>query len=137
MHNDIIVIPPPHAMRMMSSCTLGRTRLHFLTAVHNILVHFAMVTAVFNCCTLSDPTSNDPTTSQVSKAQLVTSHFYTSLKLLLSTYWVLAVIGAFLLVTLAGQPSLLKTVYLVFFFIFLITYQVCWSWDVLQVQRTT
>jgi len=45
-------------------------------------------------------------------------------------YWVLAVVGAFLLVTLAGQPSLLKTVYLVFFFIFLITYQVCLRWYV-------
>ena len=81
--------------------------------------------AVPNCYTLPDPTSDDPTTGQVSKTQLVSSHFYTSLKRLLSTYWVLAVVGAFLLVILTGQPSLLKTVYLVFFFIFLITYQVC------------
>ena len=47
-----------------------------------------------------------------------------SLKLLLSTYWVLVVVGAFLLVILTGQPSLLKTVYLIFLFVFLITYQV-------------
>jgi hypothetical protein len=43
---------------------------------------------------------------------------------MLRTYWVLAVVGAFLLVTLTGEPSALKTVYLVGFFIFMITYQV-------------
>lgn len=43
---------------------------------------------------------------------------------LLRTYWVLAVVGAFLLVTLTGEPSALKTVYLICFFIFMITYQV-------------
>ena len=73
---------------------------------------------------LPDPTSDDPTTDQVHNAQLVRSHFYVSLKLLLSTYWVLVVVGAFLLVILTGQPSLLKTVYLIFLFVFLITYQV-------------
>ena len=73
-----------------------------------------------------DPNSEDsPTTDQTHNAQLVRSHFYTSLKLLLSTYWVLVVVGAFLLVILTGQPSLLKTVYLIFFFVFLIIYQVC------------
>ena len=73
-----------------------------------------------------DPNSEDPpTTDQVHNAQLVRSHFYTSLKLLFSTYWVLVVVGAFLLVILTGQPSLLKTIYLIFFFVFLITYQVC------------
>ena len=73
---------------------------------------------------LPEPTSDDPTTDQIHNAQLVRSHFYVSLKLLLSTYWVLVVVGAFLLVILTGQPSLLKTVYLIFFFVFLITYQV-------------
>ena len=73
-----------------------------------------------------DPNSEDsPTTDQTHNAQLVRSHFYMSLKLLLSTYWVLVVVGAFLLVILTGQPSLLKTVYLIFFFVFLIIYQVC------------
>lgn len=43
---------------------------------------------------------------------------------LLSSYWVLVVVVAFLLVFLSGEPSLLKTIYLIFFFVFLITYQV-------------
>ena len=77
---------------------------------------------------LPDPNSEDPTSEDsptTDQAQLARSHFYKSLKLLLSTYWVLVVVGAFLLVILIGQPSLLKTVYLIFFFVFLITYQVC------------
>ena len=49
---------------------------------------------------------------------------YKSAYRLVSTYWILLVLGAFLLVTLAGPPSLLKTVYLIFFFLFMITYQV-------------
>ena len=44
--------------------------------------------------------------------------------LLLSSYWILVVVAAFLLVFLAGEPNLFKTIYLVFFFIFLFTYQV-------------
>lgn len=56
--------------------------------------------------------------------KMLSSRLYVFLEEILSTYWVLAVVGAFLLVTLPGDPSLLKTVYLIFFFVFLITYQV-------------
>ena len=34
------------------------------------------------------------------------------------------VVGAFLLVMLTGDPSLLKSIYLVCFFLFMVTYQV-------------
>lgn len=64
------------------------------------------------------PVEEDPETT-ASRAKV-----YKSAYRLVSTYWVLVVLGAFLLVTLAGRPSLLKTVYLVFFFLFMITYQV-------------
>ena len=47
---------------------------------------------------------------------------------LLSNYWVLVVVAAFLLVFLSGEPNMLKTVYLIFFFVFLITYQVSLSY---------
>ena len=40
------------------------------------------------------------------------------------TYWILVVVGAFLLVILVGNPSLLKSVYVAFFFVFLLLYQV-------------
>ena len=46
------------------------------------------------------------------------------LKQLVGTYWVLMVVVAFLLVLMLGDPGLLKTVYLIFFFYFMITYQV-------------
>lgn len=49
---------------------------------------------------------------------------YEGLRQLIATYWVLLVVGAFLLVIMSGDPSFLKTIYLVFFFIFMITYQV-------------
>ncbi|CAI8013642.1 Piezo-type mechanosensitive ion channel component 1 [Geodia barretti] len=57
-------------------------------------------------------------------SKLITEGFY-----LLSTYWILVVVAAFLLVFLSGEPSVLKTVYLIFFFLFLVMYQVferCW-----------
>ena len=49
---------------------------------------------------------------------------YRDLLLVMRTYWVLAVVGAFLLVILVGEPSVLKSVYLLFLFIFFIFYQV-------------
>ena len=49
---------------------------------------------------------------------------YRGLFLVVGTYWVLVVVGAFLLVFLTGQPGLLKTVYLFFFFYLILTYQV-------------
>ncbi len=49
---------------------------------------------------------------------------YKGLLQLVGTYWVLAVMGAFLLVFLSGEPGLLKTVYLIFFFYLILTYQV-------------
>ena len=49
---------------------------------------------------------------------------YLELKLLLTSYWILVVVLAFVLVILTGEPSILKSVYLIFFFIFLFLYQV-------------
>ena len=49
---------------------------------------------------------------------------YAGLVQLMGTYWVLAVVGAFLLVILTGDPGFLKTVYLVWFFYLIMTYQV-------------
>ena len=72
----------------------------------------------------TDHEEADPTDSHVSQSELARSKIYSSLKELFSTYWVLVVIGAFLLVFLTGTPSLLKTIYLIFFFVFLVTYQV-------------
>ena len=43
---------------------------------------------------------------------------------LLSNYWVLVVVSAFLLLFLSGEPNMFKTIYLIFFFVFLVTYQV-------------
>lgn len=60
-----------------------------------------------------------PTAAETLRTQL-----YHSVLPLLSNNWVLLVIGAFLLVTLTGEPNVFKTIYLVFFFVFLITYQV-------------
>lgn len=57
-------------------------------------------------------------------AETLRSKLYHSALPLCSNYWVLLVIGAFLLVTLTGEPNLFKTIYLIFFFVFLITYQV-------------
>ena len=54
-----------------------------------------------------------------------TTLLYMQLKLLLTSYWILVVVLAFVLVILAGEPSILKSVYLVFFFVFLLLYQVC------------
>ena len=59
--------------------------------------------------------------TEVKKAR---SRLYSSIYHLLCTYWVVVVIGAFLLVVLIGEPSVLKCVYLVGFFLFMITYQV-------------
>lgn len=50
---------------------------------------------------------------------------YEGLRQLIATYWVLVVVGSFLLVILVGDPSLFKVVYLFFFFTFLVIYQVC------------
>ena len=52
-------------------------------------------------------------------SKLITNGFY-----LISSYWILVVVAAFLLVFLSGEPNVLKTVYLIFFFLFLVTYQV-------------
>ena len=51
-------------------------------------------------------------------------HIYTTVYHLMCTYWVVVVVGAFLLVMLTGAPSALKSIYLIFFFVFMITYQV-------------
>ena len=116
--------------------TFRETTLYANTVLFDLIVtlcisaHFCVMAPPSPLLHLPDPNSEDPnsedspTTDQTHNAQLVRSHFYMSLKLLLSTYWVLVVVGAFLLVILTGQPSLLKTVYLVFFFVFLIIYQV-------------
>lgn len=53
---------------------------------------------------------------------------YEGLRQLIATYWVLVVMGSFLLVILLGDPSLFKVVYLIFFFLFLIIYQVSVVW---------
>ena len=52
------------------------------------------------------------------------SILYAEIYLALTTYWVVAVLGAFLLVILVGQPSVLKTVYLAALFVFFLFYQV-------------
>ena len=49
---------------------------------------------------------------------------YRDLLLVMRTYWVLAVVSAFLLVILVGEPSVIKSVYLLFLFIFFLFYQV-------------
>ena len=67
------------------------------------------------------PSELTDSTKAANEARLA---IYYSMIRLLRTYWVLAVVGAFLLVTLTGEPSALKSVYLIFFFIFMITYQV-------------
>lgn len=72
----------------------------------------------------SSDTDSSELTDSVKAANAARSKIYLSIQRLLRTYWVLAVVGAFLLVTLTGEPSALKTVYLVCFFIFMITYQV-------------
>ena len=72
----------------------------------------------------SSDTDSPELTDSVKAANAARSKIYLSVQRLLRTYWVLAVVGAFLLVTLTGEPSALKTVYLVCFFIFMITYQV-------------
>lgn len=54
----------------------------------------------------------------------MSSELFRSCYTLLKTYWVLVVVAAFLLVFLTGEPNLFKTIYLIFFFVFLITYQV-------------
>ena len=56
---------------------------------------------------------------QQMKSRLISNIFY-----LLSTYWILVVVGSFVLVFISGEPNLLKVVYLVFFLLFLATYQV-------------
>ena len=52
------------------------------------------------------------------------AELYKGLWQLVATYWILVVVGAFLLVTMTGDPSFFKLVYLLFFFYFMITYQV-------------
>ena len=77
---------------------------------------------------MTPPTDHQEADGKVSQSELARSKIYSSLEQLLRTYWVLVVVGAFLLVFLSGDPSLLKTVYLIFFFVFLVTYQVrVWS----------
>lgn len=63
-------------------------------------------------------------TAPTTVVQRLGSELVKSTYALLSSYWVLVVIVAFLLVFLSGEPSLFKTIYLIFFFVFLITYQV-------------
>ena len=53
-----------------------------------------------------------------------TAELYTEAYVVLSTYWILVVLGAFLMVILIGDPSALKSVYLLCLFIFFIIYQV-------------
>jgi hypothetical protein len=53
---------------------------------------------------------------------------YKYLQKVFMDYWALAIVMAFLLVILAGNPSILKSVYIVFLFIFLTTYQIFKSW---------
>ncbi len=52
------------------------------------------------------------------------SKLYAEVYLGLTTYWIVVVLGAFLVVILVGQPSVLKTVYLVFLYVFFLIYQV-------------
>ena len=80
-----------------------------------------------NLCILLVSSDADPPselTDSTKAANAARSKIYSSIVRLLRTYWVLAVVGAFLLVTLTGEPSALKIIYLIFFFIFMITYQV-------------
>ena len=63
-------------------------------------------------------------TAPTTVVQKLGSELLRSAHALLSNYWVLVVVAAFLLVSLSGEPNMLKTVYLIFFFVFLITYQV-------------
>lgn len=63
-------------------------------------------------------------TAPTTVVQRLGSELVKSTYALLSSYWVLVVVVAFLLVFLSGEPSLFKTIYLIFFFVFLITYQV-------------
>ena len=53
-----------------------------------------------------------------------TTVLYAEAYLVLSTYWIIVVLGAFLMVILIGDPSALKSVYLLCLFIFFIIYQV-------------
>lgn len=70
---------------------------------------------------LDSPSQLSESTKSTKEAR---AKIYSSILNVIRTYWVIAVVGAFLLVILTGEPSALKTVYLVCFFIFLITYQV-------------
>ncbi|KAL5467471.1 hypothetical protein EMCRGX_G031697 [Ephydatia muelleri] len=51
------------------------------------------------------------------------SHLYSTVFQLLSAYWIVLVFGAFLLAIMAGEPSWLKVVYIVVFYISLLIYQ--------------
>ena len=76
----------------------------------------------YRCAATDTPDEHELSGStEVKKAR---SRFYSSIYCLLCTYWVVVVVGAFLLVILTGEPSALKCVYLVSFFLFMITYQV-------------
>ena len=75
----------------------------------------------------ADPADPEVETTEQRSEQV--SRTYEGLVQLVGTYWVLFVVAAFLMVMLMGDPGLLKTVYVVFFFYFMITYQVIGSWE--------
>ena len=56
------------------------------------------------------------------------AQLYEGLRQVIATYWVLLVVGAFLLVFLSGDPSFFKAIYVFFFFIFMISYQASFVW---------
>ena len=76
------------------------------------------------CVAEDTPDEHELSGSADHEAKKARSQLYSSGYRLLCTYWVVVLVGAFLLVMLAGEPSLLKCVYLVFFFLFMVTYQV-------------
>ena len=67
------------------------------------------------------PPTSPPTSPPATSVRTALS---SSLFQLLSTYWVLMVVAAFLLVALTGSPNIFTAIYLVCFFLFLCTYQV-------------
>ena len=89
--------------------------------IHYIHVHGYSDVHLSYCIDIEEDVDEATPTSV---AQRLRSEVFKSASAVFSGYWVLLVVAAFLLVTLSGEPNLFKTIYLVFFFVFLITYQV-------------
>lgn len=83
-----------------------------------------LLCCTFTLCVASDANRDSKIIKSSNATKEAHSQVYASVYRLLCTYWVVVVVGAFLIVMLTGQPSVLKCVYLVCFFLFMVTYQV-------------